>query len=96
MWSDLWQCLKENISWIHLKFVPDPHFNPNEGLFLSRPGYTHFVAITVFSVKMGAIPSSPKHFFLSKIGKEKGSGHGKAMAVIVNVRTHLLELSEVC
>lgn len=89
------QCLRENISCIHLKFVPEG-LNPNEGLVFSSPGYTvHFVAITVFSVKIGvSIPSGPKNYY-QREWKKTGTGHGKAMVVIVNVRTHLLELSGV-
>lgn len=43
---------QKKISWIHLKFVPEG-LNPNDRLFLCSPGYTHFVVITVFSVKIG-------------------------------------------
>ncbi len=54
MWSDLLLCLKENISCVYLKFVPEG-LKPNEGLFLSSPGYTlHIVVITASSAKIWA------------------------------------------
>lgn len=96
MWSDMSQYLKENSSCIYLKFVPEG-LNPNEGLLLSQSqiyraqcGYC-----CALSEDMSCLSNTKQPKVLLSKAAVKGTGHGEAMVVIVNVRTHLLKLSEV-
>ena len=88
MWSDLSQSLKGSISCLYLKFVPEG-LNHNEDLFLSQSQiyYTQCGYCRVLSKDMSCQSNT-------KQPEDLLSG-GEAVGVIVYVRTHLLELSEV-